>query len=329
MTVQMPSRRISSSNSNPALNPPLTTTETQVATASVKKKFSDAFPQIQTNRKLSEAKQSALEKYNTALDKLAFNQLNIKPRSFQILPKTVKQQMQQAMTALDKHMDDNKDTLTATDLHTIIEFREAIKDYIDASSDKGKKKQTAETLQKTSVFDKDFSTYKNQKDIFNSKVDMLKQLNSANYKNTDKLGSGCFGDVHKMPLKEGGSAIVKVPNSNVKSKVKSLDVYKEMQKKEADIGIKMGYETLLTDDGCMFQRCLGDVDGQGFHKNVSYHPGKFSCFDDIPQKLEEKLTAELTKLHEAGFVHRDLKLDNIMIEYIKDENDKVTDLMFI
>ena len=50
---------------------------------------------------------------------------------------------------------------------------------------------------------------------------------------------------------------------------------------------------------------------------------KFSCFDDIPQKLEEKLTAELTKLHEAGFVHRDLKLDNIMIEYIKDENDKL------
>lgn len=136
-----------------------------------------------------------------------------------------------------------------------------------------------------------------------------KNLLSDNYIIIKEIGSGSFGEVYLAQHKNGGYVAAKVEDCTKSPRVlNEYKIYKYLQKHGFKRGIPKIYGFIQTPDyNIMFMQLLG--------------PSLEDLFNSCNRKFEmstvlfiaEQLIDLLEQLHNANFIHRDIKPNNFLI----------------
>ena len=134
------------------------------------------------------------------------------------------------------------------------------------------------------------------------------------------LGKGGFAQVHlkrdKFTKKEYAVKIINTSNLDLKTKhlmVKEITILKKL-KEHANI-IKF-YDSILTEDGV--ELILEYCNGGSLEKYLQNYKKPFP--PDIVRHIAKQILQGLDHLHKNGIIHRDIKLDNILLHF-QDKND--------
>lgn len=134
----------------------------------------------------------------------------------------------------------------------------------------------------------------------------------------EQIGSGSFGEVYLAQYKQGGYVAVKVEERRKNERVyNEYKIYKYLHSKDFNIGLPKTYDYLQSSDyNIMVMQLLG--------------PSLEDIFNKCNRKFQLptvyliglQLVTLLEKLHNAGYIHRDIKPNNFLIG----RDDNITQL---
>lgn len=142
----------------------------------------------------------------------------------------------------------------------------------------------------------------------------------SKYKLLIRLGQGSFGSVYRAAhRKTRREYAVKIEEKNSRSRLKNeYSIYKNLIHNKIDHGIPEIKEYLETDKSiCLVMQLLGK--SLDLISNESEKP-----FDlGTVLKLGIDITDLLEKIHNAGYIHRDIKPNNFLIGITEDDFDEI------
>jgi len=152
-----------------------------------------------------------------------------------------------------------------------------------------------------------------------------KKIGAANILSDDyviikSIGSGSFGEVFLAQNKKGTMVAAKVEDKNKQQRVENeYKIYRDLHKNNFKTGIPKIYEFLQTRDyNIMIMQLLGPSleemfvnHGRLFQLNTVFY-------------IAMEIIALLEQLHDAGYIHRDIKPNNFLIG-----RDKYANQLFI
>ena len=146
---------------------------------------------------------------------------------------------------------------------------------------------------------------KNSKDNLNENSFSLLE----NYVILEQIGSGSFGEVYLAQYKYGGYVAVKVEDKKKAQRIyNEYKIYRHLHKSNFNTGLPKIYDFLQSNEyNIMVMQLLG--------------PSLEDLFNKFDRKLKlstvfflaEQLIILLEKLHDAGYIHRDIKPNNFLI----------------
>ncbi|AYV76869.1 MAG: serine/threonine protein kinase [Barrevirus sp.] len=125
----------------------------------------------------------------------------------------------------------------------------------------------------------------------------------------EQIGSGSFGEVYLAQYKEGGYVAVKVEEKRKVQRVyNEYKIYKELHDKNFVVGLPKIYDYLQSEDyNILVMQLLGPSLEDLFNKE-----GRLFTLPTV-YLLAIQLVTLLEKLHNSGFIHRDIKPNNFLI----------------
>ncbi|KAL9963750.1 hypothetical protein ACROYT_G027284 [Oculina patagonica] len=151
-----------------------------------------------------------------------------------------------------------------------------------------------------------------------------------------RLGRGAFATVYQGKMRRHGveqTVALKVCDNVLDAKNASVIMAEvELLRKLKHSHIVTFYGTfLLTKEGTtrvilVMEKCKGSLKSHIFTDHPESVPGKSANLDDVRQACQwaKQITTALEFMHQQGFIHRDLKLENILLS--EDHSLKITDV---
>lgn len=159
---------------------------------------------------------------------------------------------------------------------------------------------------------------KNKKD----KKDKQKETSilSNDYAMIELIGKGSFGEVYLAQCKTGGFVAAKIEERKQTPRIyNEYKIYKHLHTSNFEIGLPKIYDFIQTKDyNIMVMQLLGPSLEDLFNK----YNRKFKISTTL--KLGEQIVGLLQQMHEANYIHRDIKPNNFLIE-----RDKYSSQIFI
>jgi casein kinase 1 len=142
---------------------------------------------------------------------------------------------------------------------------------------------------------------------------MLMQKNtqlSDKYKLLKKIGSGSFGEVYTvLDRKTKNIYAGKIESKSKRSRLNDeYEIYKELEKKGIHIGIPKMITFIETDKQ---QILIMELLGDSLDQKLESFGGKFDIGTVL--KLGIEIINLLEKIHNAGYIHRDIKPNNFLV----------------
>lgn len=145
-----------------------------------------------------------------------------------------------------------------------------------------------------------------------------------NYHVQDKLGSGCFGVVHKaISLDNNEHVAIKIPNKLDKYFMKEILVSKYISNINSKYLLKYNGHRLPNENSkgtCVIQEYFNGVDLKIKLKDVGFFP------EDTVRYLFKNIMLGIKDLHDNNVIHHDIKLENILSD--NENNIKIIDYGF-
>ena len=125
----------------------------------------------------------------------------------------------------------------------------------------------------------------------------------------EQIGSGSFGEVYLAQYKSGGYVAVKVEERKKAKRVyNEYKIYKYLHSKDFNVGLPKTYDYLQSSDyNIMVMQLLGPSMEDLFNKQGR----KFQL--STVYLIAIQLITLLEKLHNAGYIHRDIKPNNFLV----------------
>lgn len=147
-------------------------------------------------------------------------------------------------------------------------------------------------------------------DVINKKKsDETNSILLNDYIIIEQIGSGSFGEVYLAQYKKGGYVAVKVEDRKKMQRIYGeYKIYKYLHKSNFDTGLPKIYDYLQSPDyNIMVMQLLGPNLEDLFNK----YNRKFK--QSTVFLLADQLIYLLKQLHDAGYIHRDIKPNNFLI----------------
>jgi serine/threonine protein kinase len=130
-----------------------------------------------------------------------------------------------------------------------------------------------------------------------------------NYIILEQIGSGSFGEVYLAQYRDGGYVAVKVENKHRNQRIyNEYKIYMNLHKSNFNIGLPKIYDYLQSAEyNIMVMQLLGPSLEDLFNK----YNRIFKLSTVLPLAIQ--MVSLLEKLHQAGYIHRDIKPNNFLI----------------
>lgn len=144
---------------------------------------------------------------------------------------------------------------------------------------------------------------------------------SDTYRFLIEIGSGSFGSVWKIRDKRNNKEYaIKIENKSNKSRLKNeYNIYKDLLKDNITFGIPRIKRYFESENRCyMVMQLLGKSLDQLLESNINTNNKPFDITSTL--KLGIQVVTLLEKIHNSGYLHRDIKPNNFLVGLGRDKD---------